>query len=269
MSFFTPFAYIQQPTPGFPSVIDPDAQAFLNATGITNQTIVDAINTLVVDLKTNNIWDDMLAIYPMVGGTATTNKYNLKDPQDTNGAFRLNFVGGWTHNSSGSKPDGVAGTYADTFLNASSSLTPSTGSFSYYSFTDSPGDIVEIGVNDNAAATNESLLALRYSGAQFGFYSQLGGSGGAVADSKGFGIVNRTTNVELWRDGTRVLNQAGSVASMPNRTFYLGAQNNGTNSYRNSNRGCSFSHIGYTLSSPSTFTTIVNTFQTSLSRNTF
>ena len=31
----------------------------------------------------------MKAIYPFVGGTATTHKFNLKDPADINAAFRL------------------------------------------------------------------------------------------------------------------------------------------------------------------------------------
>ena len=252
------------------SSFDADAQAFITATGISG-TNATAINNLVLALKADNYWNGLDAIYPMIGGTATTNKYNLKNPLDTDAAFRLSFVGGWTHDASGAKPDGVAGTYADTFVNASTNLTTSNGSFSYYSFTNNGNsEDVEIGVNTGAATTDECLMALRWTdGNQYGFYSQIGGNGGAHGSSNGFGIINRTANVEMWRNGTRVINASGTLASMPNRNFYLAAQNNGTGTNRNSSRGCAFATIGDTLSTPATFSTIVNNYQTELGRNVY
>lgn len=98
-------------TPG----VDPDAQAFITAAGITNATEQGALNVLVKGLKTDLIWTKMLAVYPFVGGTATTCKYNLKNPADTNAAFRLFFGGGWTFSNNGIQPNGT-NTYADTFL---------------------------------------------------------------------------------------------------------------------------------------------------------
>jgi hypothetical protein len=263
---------IVQPFSFLSNQFDADAVAFLNATGISDTTIQLAINDLVINLKSNNYWNGLLAIYPMVGGTSTTCKFNLKNPADTNAAFRLSFVGGWTFTSEGPKPDGATGTYADTFLNANTSLTTSNGSFSYYSFTNNAGaEDVEIGVNTDAATTNETLMALRWVDSNtYGFYSQRGGTGGAtLTRSDVYGIINRTANVEIWRNGTRILDQTGAMAAMPNRTFYLASQNNGTSSYRNSTRGCCFAHIGSTLTAPATFTTIVNNFQRALGRNKF
>lgn len=250
---------------------DPDAGAFINATGIGGIQ-AEAINNLVNQLKDAGLWNYMLAIYPMVGGTAASNKFNLVNPQDTNAAYRLTFTGGWTHNSSGAKPDGVSGTYADTNF-AANTLSTSNGSFSYYSFTNgAAADDVEIGVNTAAATTDECIAALRFSdGNQYAFYSQRGASGGAPGRSDGFFIVNRTANVEGWRNGTRVVDAAGAIAAMPTRNFYLGAQNNGTGTYRNSSRGCCFAHIGRSLPTggPAQFTTIVNNFNRTLGRNTF
>ncbi len=37
-----------------------------------------AINELVKDLKSNNLWDKMEAIYPFVGGTVSSRRFNLK-----------------------------------------------------------------------------------------------------------------------------------------------------------------------------------------------
>jgi hypothetical protein len=48
-----------------------------------------------------------------VGGTATTHKFNLRNAQDSNGTFRLTFIGGWTHAATGVLPNGT-NAYADT-----------------------------------------------------------------------------------------------------------------------------------------------------------
>jgi hypothetical protein len=114
---FTPFAFISTParTATPPPGPDPDAQAFITAAGITNPTQQSAIDALVVGLKADGLWTSMTAIYPFVGGTATSHKYNLKDPRDLDAAYRLTFYGGWVHNS-----NGIIGnyfnTYADTYL---------------------------------------------------------------------------------------------------------------------------------------------------------
>jgi hypothetical protein len=97
------------------SSVDPDAQAFITAANITDPTQQSAINTLVVGLKTDGLWTKMMAIYPFVGGTATSHKYNLKDPRDLDVAYRLTFGGGWGHSSFGIGGNG-ANTYADTYI---------------------------------------------------------------------------------------------------------------------------------------------------------
>lgn len=101
------------------STYDPDAQLFFNAqsgAGVTlTTTQKDAINQWVIDSKAVGVWSKMKAIYPMVGGTATSHKFNLKNPLDTNAAYRLVFNGGWTHSTNGALPNGTNG-YASTFL---------------------------------------------------------------------------------------------------------------------------------------------------------
>jgi hypothetical protein len=69
----------------------------------------------------------MQVIYPFVGGTAYSHKFNLKDPQDTDAAFRVQFFGAVTHGNLGVSAS-VAG-YGDTnfrpvtnFVNITSSL---------------------------------------------------------------------------------------------------------------------------------------------------
>ena len=73
----------------------------------------------------------MKAIYPFVGGSAASHKFNLKDPRDLDAAFRLAFNGGWTHASTGAKPNGSNG-WANTYFNPSLNLTTSNGHHSAY-----------------------------------------------------------------------------------------------------------------------------------------
>jgi hypothetical protein len=122
----------------FAGGFDPDAQAFITAAGITDNTQKTAINTLVLDMKGFGIWTKMKAIYPFVGGTASSHKWNLKDPRDLDAAFRLVFSGGWTHSANGALPNGTNG-YANTFLSPSTSLTNNNTHMSYYSRTNTQG----------------------------------------------------------------------------------------------------------------------------------
>jgi hypothetical protein len=103
------------------SSFDPDAQAFITAAAITDPTQQTAIDNLVIGLKTDGLWTNMNVIYPLVGGTASSHKYNLKDPRDLDVAYRLAFFGGWTHDSNGITPNGT-NAYADTFYNSPNSF---------------------------------------------------------------------------------------------------------------------------------------------------
>jgi hypothetical protein len=72
---------------------DTTATNFFNSTQITDTTMKRAINDLVVQLKKDSLWNKFLAIYPMVGGTASSTKWNLKDPRDLDAAYRISWNG--------------------------------------------------------------------------------------------------------------------------------------------------------------------------------
>ncbi len=94
------------PTSGTP--IDSDAQAFLTATGLSSDTDILAVNTFVTKAKAQGIWNDLDKIYPFIGGTATSHRYNLK-----NALADGTFFGGVTHNANGVTFNGSTG-YFDT-----------------------------------------------------------------------------------------------------------------------------------------------------------
>ena len=132
------------------NAIDDDAFNFITTVGITDSTQRSALDTLVKAAKSNGWWNFCKAIYPFIGGTATTHKYNLKNPQDTDAAFRLVFAGGITHSSTGVLPNGVDGD-ADTFFVMKDNLSNPTTSnhLSEYVRTDvnSGGNVNDMGSN--------------------------------------------------------------------------------------------------------------------------
>jgi len=257
---FTPFAFIRNPTAAA-VVFDPDAQAFITAAGITNATQQTATNQLVLDLKSYSLWDKMNAIYPFVGGTATTHKFNLKDPRDLDAAYRIVFNGGWTHNANGIQGDGSTA-YADTKAAMNTVAIPDRlNHWSAY--------ITMTGIGENVGYNG------LYDGNMFGFSSNFGKRVGlqnfavAVPETTGFwnGTVTSTTNAVLYKNGTSVYSIANPT-SMGSYIFYLGALNiNGSPGTYNTSR-FAFASLGGALNATNAanLRTAVQAFQTTLGR---
>jgi hypothetical protein len=242
---------------------DPDAEAFFTATGITDATQKSAVNQLVLDLKSYNIWTKMKAIYPMVGGTSTTHKYNLKDPQDTNGAFRLVFSGGMTHSSTGILFSGVNG-YANTFLN--DTVINSSGHISFYSRTLTVGNAIEMGVWNNNLPIFQNRVAANV------FFGNNSLSYTTTADARGFWLGTKRNNSdrECYRNG---ISQASSTATDNNISFglpyYIGARNtNNTTIQFPTSKECAFASLGdgLTDTDAANFYTAVQNLNTTLGR---
>jgi hypothetical protein len=248
---------------------DPDAQAFITAAGLTNPTQQSAINTLVVSMKSFGIWTKMKAIYPMVGGTASTHKWNLKNPLDTDAAFRLVFAGGWTHTTTGAKPNAI-NTVADTFLIPSTSLTLNDQHLSYYTRTNANLTEVEIGCNVVGSPPN-TLLEIRTSGITY--VSIAAGTYTTYTDpnSLGFYLGSRTASnsIRLFKNGSNVASGTTASTSNPNATLVLGGLNSGTGGIQfRTQKECAFSSIGDGLSvtEAANFYTAVQAFNTTLNR---
>jgi hypothetical protein len=112
--------------------IDPAALAFIQAAGITDQTQKSAINQLVIDLKDAGIWSEFDIIYPFVGGTASSHKYNLINPLDTDAAFRGTFNGTWTHSSDGVKSGASVNNWINTHYNTNTDMVATNFHVSAY-----------------------------------------------------------------------------------------------------------------------------------------
>ena len=241
--------------------------AFATATAITDTTILNALNTFDLGLISNGLDTKMKAIYPMVGGTSTTHKYNFMDARDVDAAFRLTFNGGVTHSSTGVLPSGING-YANTHINAGTSLTINSVHYSFYSRTNTSGVFVELG-NLFVAYSNHIRIAANVT---IDVPASVVVPFTTTTDSRGFWMGNKTSSTyrSAIRNGVteNFDNTNISGALNPLDMFLLCRNDNGTAAYF-TNRECAFSSFGSGLSDTeaTTFYTLVQNMQTTLARN--
>ena len=256
---------------------DPDAQAFFTAAGITDSTQKSAVNQLVLDLKSYNIWTKMKAVYPFVGGTASAHKFNLKDPQDTNAAFRLVFSGGWTHSSTGATPNGT-NAYADTKFNLTNFTAFTNASTGVYLRTNINAATVDFGQGYANFGKQGVCIYPRYSSEIIGgcCIGDTFTSGGASSntDSRGLFVVTRTgTTQNIRKRGTSTINLTTTNitdSTYSNANIYLAASNEAATGQilLYSSRQQAFAFMGDYLTSTEidNLYTAVQNMQTTLSR---
>lgn len=229
------------------SSFDADAQLFMATLGIPNNGTVyyagtgqertgaqlwTVVNNFVLECKgtgvvnqTIDFWSKLKAFHPFIGGTAPAHKWNLKNPLDTDGAYRLTFAGGWTHSSTGATPNG-SNAYADTHLSPSVSFTASNANFGRYNGSSSNSG-VELGV---ANAGNSATWACftNYGGTTA--YNTVNAYGVSVADNVGLGLycTNRNSGniTNGFRNGIQV-DTGTETAAVLTDSFYYGAMNQG------------------------------------------
>jgi hypothetical protein len=255
---------------------DTDALSFITAASISDLTQKTAINTLVTDLKTANIWTKMKALYPFVGGTASSHKWNLKDPRDLNAAYRLVFNGGWTHSSTGALPNGTTG-YAETYLAPLGSLTTSNYHLSHYSRTQiTSTNSHDMGCEQGAPyGYNFDLYQYFNSVSAKGFLDGSYPSDASQSNNTntlGLLIGNRTASTiqKTFFNGA-LLNQNTNlkILPLPSTNVFIGATNTDQIASSFSTKQCGFASIGdgLTDTEAANLYSAVQTYQTTLSRN--
>ncbi len=250
---------------GTPYVSDPDAIAFLVAAGITDSTQAAAINTLVIRMKADGVWTKMRAIYPFVGGSATSHKWNLKDPRDLDAAYRLVFTGGWTHTGTGAKPNGSS--YADTKL-APSAIGQDNIHISFYSRTDVNNSGYDIG---SGRIGNAVIISPRETNTLSFYINHWAADNVSNTDSLGYYVGSRlsSSSASLFKNGVKIINSTKtSISPTPTANFYLGAYNLNGTIINYSTREQAFATIGDGLTDTdcTNLYTAIQAYQTTLGR---
>lgn len=266
----------QTPTPSStpPASGTTEANAYLTAvvdaggTGITS-TVSAATVTLFTSLVSNGLWDKLTAFYPILGGTAAANAVNGKNP----GTNNLVFSGGWTHNASGMTANGTNGA-ANT--NLSFQTLGSNSHISIYNRTNNIQAGVDIGCEDTT--TFGCQIRTRFTDG----VSLVGGKGVigindsgqrdfANTDATGYYITSRNsaTNKQIWKNGSLVSTESNAAGTI-NQNIFIGCYNFDGSPTQYVNRQYCFATLGSEVNSvASTLSTVINTFNTTLNRNTY
>ena len=246
------------------SGFDVDALAFFTrvatAGGTLSTTEQTAVNQLVIDMKSTNIWDAMKAIYPMVGASAAACAQNLKSS-----SFTGTFSSGWTFASTGVTPNGTSafmntglndlndlGTNATigVYLNASGALLWDLGVYN--------GSLIS-GISV-ANATSNNYINIR-SALAINFTESF--TGGLYV-----GTDNGST-VDIYKNATNKATTS-QVHNGLNLVHYVGClNNNGTPFLFSGKRNAFtfFANANFTSTNITNLNSAVQAFQTTLSRN--
>jgi len=190
-------------------------------------------------------------------------KFNLVNPQDTDAAFRLAFSGGWTYSTNGAQPNGTNG-FANTYA-----LIPSqnSGSLGFYSRTNSVVASCSFG-----GTTVQSGLFLTYLANQSFLRINDAGNSPAISTTDSFGlfIANRVSGTETRNlvKGAIVAQSANSIGTQ-SAANYIGALNSAGSGSLYDNKQCAFAFVadGFSDAELLLLNTLINSYQTSLSRN--
>jgi hypothetical protein len=275
------------PTPSRPASGTTEAIAYLNKVvqsgGTVSSTASAATITLFTSLVSNGLWDKIYAMYPVLGGVAASHAIDAKSS-----IYQLTFNGGWTHNSSGMQPNGTNG-YANGLFNPSTAIgNGNTSHLSLYVNLQGTGDrIYDMGVNSNDSTLTDqlNLTAKRSSGTgnntlfdsgnyDPSAYGRVSTTSQASASGMTVGSVRSTTDRTLYRNGANIAVQTNiRNITYANSNLFIGAQNDGgtgTANYYSDNR-YAFVTIGSGLTNTEivNLSSIINTYETSLGRNTY
>jgi hypothetical protein len=257
---------------GITVTYDTDAQAFITAAGITDTTQQVAINTLVVDLKAYSIWTNLQAVWPMIGGTSTTMKWNLINPVDSDAAYRMNFAGaGWTFNSSGVKQSSSNTTYGDTFYAANTNNNTLGMSMGVYINAGTNAAGYDLGRYNSSTNTDTYCVAGYGDNIFYMNYDSTSNiqASGYIMPNGFFAVNNDGTNTKGYRNGVNVVTAAESRPLTDSGSYYLGARHDLAGVTNATDRRYAFVFMGKSLSATNytDFYTIVQAYQTTLGRN--
>lgn len=248
MTFSSEFSFSVSATAGFKVsgssslfVDDQDAINFLDTVQEKNTTVRSGINTFVKNLKSDGLWDKMSGVYPLVGETSYYG-YNLKDPRNSDDAYRLTFSTVDTTLDNGVIWFNAEHDYANTHFNPSTNLTGTPVHISVLNILDQSSATADIGCIETDRFSHPRLaVLLDYSGgtltndALFQFYNP--NNTQIVVESvnsKAFYVASRTSSSSAFlslfntsetptKTNTSTFSEGSSAA--PNLDIFIGAAN--------------------------------------------
>ena len=231
----------------------------LISVGVFSSNEIIAVNTLIKSFKRFNLWDKYYAIYPFLGATASSCKWNIKDIRDEDSAFRLIYPYGSSYinfTNYGMEFTGVFESYAVTNL-IPSIVFKGSDAFSMGCYVNGgtfTGGPYPDTMGTSSSADKEQVLAFSTSGKYFVFQGELSYVSTSNTNYTGFFYGNSAPvggNATLFRNqtviGTQLVTDATKLSTIP---MWLGNSNaNGSSGVCNSNVRMGIALIGKNLNS--------------------
>ena len=244
---------------------DTDAQAYFTAnTVITSSADKTAINDFYLGLKSDGIYTKLKAMYLPIWGSASTSKWNLINPLDTDAAYRATFATGFTYSSTGITGNGTSA-YIDTYLTPSTTtgISINSESMGFYCRTNRAGSTAyAMGGN---AGTDVTYIRLRSATDQASFaINNASNLLSGTTNTQGFYQVSKNATTTLFRGINTYSSVSASATSILTNKIFVFARNNAGTAAGYDNVESSFIYIGsgLTLAEMDNFKTRVNTLMT-------
>ena len=239
------------------SIIKTDSYSISTPQQVTGLEIWNAVDTYVKTLKIKGIWNSYIAIWLWLGDTATSRKFNLKNPLDTNAAYRLAFAGGITHGPLGFHPNGTNG-FADTFINPSLHLNIEESFFGYYNQDNTSVNTREIGASNGSynlwiqtKIEGNNRMQVRFHSATI-----IDSGSGDTSDLRAVNHVQREggANVAMFNRKDLIRRATdNTLNARPNAKIALGALSTATVPNSFSSRRHSMTYVGNAFFSPTQY----------------
>lgn len=211
----------------------------------------------------------MKAIYPFVGGTAESHRWNLKNTSQ----YKIDFMGGGNHTANGYIPNGTTAYARTNFVDTN--LSVNSVSYSIYNRTITPTtkDLIDFGYFKLNSGYISNLFSTYYGGTYGGRVNSWNAVSLPQTNPQGFYNGNRTnsTDFNFFKNGTKIMTASDNTAGklQTGYQFHLGClfidgqyyDNFTTNNY-------AFAHIGdgLTDTEATAFYNAVQAYQVTLGR---
>ena len=248
--------------------LDADASTFLTAASISAASTEGiAVNNLVKQLKSDSVWTELRAAYPLVGGTSAKHAIDLK------AAYNATFGAGVTHDSNGITGSAGATGWMNTGMNFSAlGIINSVGFYCFNrtaALTAGGRPFGTVGTNARFYV-NKSGSTLFANGPMTGSLNTLNIA--LSPDDKGHYFFARTgsSSTVLRKDGNVATGSEASVAAPTASSFFLAA-NDSTGAVANpTNANLAFAAVTTGNIDETKWVALqaaVNAYNTALSRN--
>jgi hypothetical protein len=216
----TPVSFTTADAPAY----DTDAQAFFDAMGTApNDAVKTAVDDLITGLKTDSVWAELDALWPLNMPTLADSLLNMKDPTGT----AATAVNSPTH----TPYVGIAGDGSTSYINTNWNPTDDGSS---YVLDDCSMGIWLVGGTDTSSAKyamgeiSHAQLLPYWTTMRGGLNGSSQDQLGTVATRLGFSAVDRpdSSNIVGYRDGSGFTPFSRASSSLGDSDFFLGGRSN-------------------------------------------